>query len=345
MGIAKFITILFIGLLKPVALHAQPPLSIHMEIIEDSIWFVKTLDKDGCTVPSIKYNIHYKNNTDSVLYLPHSANISDVRTYLYQNKNSLIHVSEKTADINPDLQVGGGLLMIRPKKTYIERHAVRFTDTVANSISSKVEQGDLLLQEQDTTDDIIYKRLPNGAYQLFTQFDFIPVENCQDTREKNGVRPSGLVVSDTAWFYIRGDYPNGVLTWQKKNRKATIPGGIKAIEHTLCASFDTLVLPKREIKRKFAELPHQRHDIFLGPQTTTSRVMLTCYLTIDTTGKIQYLNDFTPKSGLELHVKKVLDAFPIGTPAVQNGKASPYFFILQFYLEQKSPTTLRCSCH
>ncbi|TAE87613.1 MAG: hypothetical protein EAY81_03820 [Bacteroidetes bacterium] len=340
----RFIAILFISLLQPVDLYAQPPLSIHIEIIKDSIWFVKALDKNGNNAASIKYNIHYKNNTDSVLYLPHSGNVGNMQTYLYHNKKGLILVSEKTADINTDLRTGGNLLMIQPKKTYIERHAVRFADTVANMISSKVEQGDLLLQEQDSTDDIVYKRLPNGAYQLFAQVDFIPVENCQDTRHNNGVRPMGLMISDTAWFYIRGDYPNGVLTWQKKNRKATVPGGIKTIENTICASFDTLILSKREIKRKFVTSSYQRQDFFLGPQTATSRMLLTCYLTIDTNGKIKYLNDLTPKSGLELHVKKVLDALPIGTPAIQNGQTSPYFFILQFYLERKSPTTLRCSC-
>lgn len=313
----KLPLILLLVLLETSILIAQQPIRVSVELLKDSFGFSKKLDHDSSNFVSLKYKLHITNQSKEVLYLPighETINNPLTQIYLYNKDIGLITVLTEREQINPAFTLANNLLALQPGKTYTLQHSVDFASTYnmvnVNKNTYSFTRGDVLLQEYDSLHNKVYTRLPNGTYQLFTLFSHSLLEDCYMVRPHDTQQSPHLIASDTAPFVVYGEYPEGVITLEKKNQVPRFPGGIQALKKAICLSFDTLDLPKRKIKQLAATHKMKTGGILTASSTYKKIPDLIYHFTFDTTGKVRFMNNVHPKNALDSHVEKVINRLP-----------------------------------
>ncbi len=296
-----------IGLFFIGHIHAQNvnPITAHIELMNDSIWFSNKLNNDSSNHVFIKYKIHITNHTDSNWYIPYpEAPLGDklLDTYLYHKEAGLIKEQVIGNGMNTFYEASNSVLLLRPKETYTINQSLRFVST--HQIEGKRIHKDNyahfyssngLFSEIDSLHHKAHIRLQNGIYQLFAVCNFNQVHECLLDLEKTpnyAIVHKPILFTDTAVFAVYGDYPTGITLVQGKSRNPLFPGGSKALHKAICLALDTM--PKRILKSLKADRKYS---------------LPTFTIIVDTNGKAHADGEF----------KKIVDELPLFEPALKRG--------------------------
>lgn len=347
----KLPLILLLVLLETSMLIAQQPIRVSVEVLKDSFGFSKKLNYDSSNFVSLKYKLHITNQSNNVLYLPigyETINNPLVQIYLYNKDIGLITVLTQQEQVNPAFTLANNLLALQPGKTHTLNHSVDFASTYkmvnANKNTYSFTHGDVLLQEYDSLHNKVYTRLPNSTYQLFALLSHELFEDCYLVKPYDAQQSPNLIASDTALFVVYGEYPEGIITFQKKNQVPHFPGGMQALKKAICLSFDTLDLSKRKIRQLLATDKMKIGGTLTKSSTYKKTPDLIYHFTFDTTGKVRLINNVNPKNAIDVHIAKVVNRLPLSVPAMVNGIRTPYNIMIAIKLNSKNKSKLQCAC-